>query len=132
MSKTYTASLHVRFCDLDLYGHVHHAEYLRYLEWARMEYLKQAGVSFVELMDKGIFIVVVQANITFNNPARYDDELVISGTVKEVGTTSLTMAQRIEERQTGRNIVDAQFTFVFLNKEREKIPVPLDLLQHFL
>ncbi|UCE19079.1 MAG: acyl-CoA thioesterase [Gemmatimonadota bacterium] len=129
MAKTYKASLRVRFSELDLYGHVHHAEYLRYLEWARMEYLKQAGVSFVELMGKDIYIVVVNAVLNFNSPARYDEELIISGVIEEIGTTSLTMKQRIEERKTKRNILEAQFTFVFLNKERKKIPVPKRILR---
>jgi YbgC/YbaW family acyl-CoA thioester hydrolase len=132
MAKTFKASLRVRFSELDLYGHVHHAEYLRYLEWARMEYLKQAGVSFVELMEKGIFVVVVNADLNFNSPARYDEELIISGVIKEIGTTSLTMMQRIEERRTKRNILEAQFTFVFLGKDRRKIPVPEDLLRFSL
>jgi acyl-CoA thioester hydrolase len=131
MAKVYQASLRVRFSDLDLYGHVHHAEILKYFEWARMEYLKQAGISFVGLMESGIYLVIVSTKVNFHSPAFFDEELVITGLVKEIGTTSVTMIQEIEEKRTKRGIADAQFTFVFLNQDRKKIPVPKDLLKTF-
>ena len=132
MARIFKASLRVRFSELDPYGHVHHAEYLKYLEWARMEYLRQAGMTFAGLMDRGIYVVVVHADIDFTSPAVYDEELVITGYIEEVGTTSLTMVQRIEEKNTKRKIVEARFTFVFLDRERQKIPVPEDLIRLLL
>ncbi len=131
MGKIYTASLQVRFCEVDLYGHAHHAEIVRYLEWARMEYLKQAGISFCDLMDNNLFIVVVNANLDFRSPAYYDEELVISGHVQEIGTTSFRVDQVIEETKTRRTIVEARFTFVCLDQNRQKIPVPRDILHPF-
>jgi len=132
MANVFRTSLRVRFSEIDLYGHVHHAEYLKYLEWARMEHLKQEGLSFVDLMDKGFYVVVVNANLDFVSPAMYDEELVVSGYVNEVGTTSLSMIQEIEERETGRSVLRAEFTFVFLNRDREKVPVPKHLLEALL
>lgn len=132
MAKIFETSLRVRFSELDLYGHVHHAEILKYYEWARMEYLKQSGISFLELMDQGIYIVIVNAKVDFHSPAHFDEVLVISGFVKEIGNTSLTMIQKIEEKTTKRNIAEAQFTFVFLDRDRQKIPVPRDALRSFL
>jgi len=132
MANVFRTSLRVRFSEIDLYGHVHHAEYLKYLEWARMEHLKQEDLSFVDLMDKGFYVVVVNANLDFVSPAMYDEELVVSGYVNEVGTTSLSMIQEIEERETGRSVLRAEFTFVFLNRDREKVPVPKHLLEALL
>ena len=131
MAKKYSATLQVRFCEIDLYGHAHHAEIVRYLEWARMEYLKQAGISFRDLMDKNIFIVVVNANLDFRNPAYYDEELVIWGHIQDIGTTSFAVTQSIEEKRTGRTIVEARFIFVCLDQNRQKIPVPRDILCPF-
>ena len=131
MSKHYQASLRVRFSELDLYGHVHHAELFKYFEWARMEYLKLAGLSFTGLMESGIYIVIVSAQISFSSPAFYDEELAISGTVSHIGRTSFTMTQKIEEKTSRRTIAEGEFTFVCLNQARQKISVPRDVLGAF-
>jgi len=132
MAKTFTTSLRVRFSDLDLYGHVHHAELLKHMEWARMEYLKQAGVPLTHLMENGIYIVIVNATVDFLSPSYYDEELIISGSVQSIGTTSLTMIQTVDEKQTGRSVAGARFTFVFLDEKRRKMAVPEDKLGSFL
>jgi len=132
MAKIFKTSLRVRFSELDLYGHVHHAEILKYYEWARMEYLRQSGLSFLELMDQGIYIVIVNAKVDFHSPAYFDEVLVISGFIEEIANTSLTMIQKIEEKTTQRSIAEAQFTFVCLDRDRQKIPVPRDALRSFL
>ena len=132
MAKIFTTSARVRFSDLDPYGHVHHAEMFTYFEWARMEYLKQSGISFSKLMKQGIFIVIVNATVNFHSPAYFDEDLVISGFIKKIGNTSLTMIQSIEEKNSKRHIAEAQFTFVCLDGDRRKIPVPRDVLKSFL
>ena len=51
-------SLKVRFYETDLMGVVHHANYLRWFEMGRVEYLRQAGIDLNEMMGKGSWFLL--------------------------------------------------------------------------
>ena len=52
-------SLKVRFYETDLMGVVHHANYLRWFEMGRVEYLRQAGIDLNEMMGEGFMVPIV-------------------------------------------------------------------------
>ena len=55
-------SLKVRFYETDLMGVVHHANYLRWFEMGRVEYLRQAGIDLNEMMGEGFMVPIVDVN----------------------------------------------------------------------
>jgi acyl-CoA thioester hydrolase len=79
----------VRFCETDLMGIVHHANYLQYFEVGRVEWLKERGFSYEKWMAAGLHLPVVEANVRYRKAARFDDELVIETRVVE--TTRVTL-----------------------------------------
>lgn len=88
MSVTETRIV-VRFCETDLMGIVHHANYLQYFEVGRVEWLKERGFSYEKWMSAGLHLPVVEANVRYRKAARFDDELIIETRVVE--TTRVTM-----------------------------------------
>ena len=78
-SSRYT--LRVRFCETDLMGIVHHANYLIYFEQARIELLRSMGWSYRDLEDQGFLLVLTRFEVRYKRPARYDDLLTIRTTV---------------------------------------------------
>ena len=65
--------------DTDAGGVVYYASYLKFLERARSEWLRALGIDQVKLQrDERLQFVVVEANIRYHRPARFDDELVVS------------------------------------------------------
>ena len=58
--------------DTDAGGVVYHANYLRYMERARTEFLRERGMSVQEMHDRGIIFPVVAMDISYRAPARLD------------------------------------------------------------
>jgi len=74
----YVASLRIRvgYVDTDRAQVMHHSTYLRYLEMARVEYLRERGCNYRQLeLEQGFGLAVVEANVRYKGGARFDDEL---------------------------------------------------------
>jgi acyl-CoA thioester hydrolase len=85
--------------DTDGGGIVYYANYLRFLERARTEWLRQLGHSQQQLVrEQGILFTVVSLEIEYRAPARLDDELEISCEPQPQGPASLRFAQSIWRR----------------------------------
>jgi acyl-CoA thioester hydrolase len=67
----------VRFGETDLMGIVHHGSYVGYLEAGRVEYLRRRGFPYQQMIDRGYHMPVVEMNLRYKRPARFDDLLVI-------------------------------------------------------
>lgn len=78
------ARVRVRYAETDQMGVVYHANYLVWMEVGRVEYWRNAGLSYRDLeRDEGILLVVAEANCRYRTPAFYDDEVVIRTRVSE-------------------------------------------------
>ena len=85
--------------DTDGGGIVYYANYLRFLERARTEWLRQRGYSQRRLQqEEGILFAVVRLEIDYRAPARLDDELQVSCEPQPQGPATLHFAQRIHRR----------------------------------
>jgi acyl-CoA thioester hydrolase len=93
--------------DTDGGGIVYYANYLRFLERARTEWLRSLGYSQRALaQEPGIVFAVVSLNIEYRKPARLDDELLITCEPKVEGAATIVFAQRIYRSQGGKQGVD--------------------------
>ena len=82
--------------DTDAGGVVYYASYLKFLERARSEWLRALGIDQVKLQrDERLQFVVVEANIRYHRPARFDDELVVSVALEDLRGASLALAQDV-------------------------------------
>ncbi len=93
---TFTFPVRVYWEDTDAGGVVYYANYLRFLERARSEWLRSLGIDqAVLLRDERLQFVVVEANIRYHRPALFDDELVVSVRVGELRGASVVFHQEI-------------------------------------
>ena len=91
--------------DTDCGGVVYYANYLKYFERARTEYLEIRGHSVAALMEQGIIFVVVRAEVDYCSPGRYGETLVIETEIGDVTRAALTFSHVIREKVTGRVVV---------------------------
>ncbi|TWT48657.1 acyl-CoA thioesterase [Botrimarina hoheduenensis] len=75
MPDAYEFDLAVRYYETDAQGHVHHSNFLRYFELARVEMLKARGHEYADLEADGVLLVVSRATCRYHRPARYGDTL---------------------------------------------------------
>ncbi len=93
---TFTWPIRVYWEDTDAGGVVYYANYLKFLERARTEWLTELGLEQDELaLRSGILFVVRRVEADYLRPARFNDRLTVHCTLAEVQRASLTMTQRI-------------------------------------
>ncbi len=91
----------VYYEDTDAQGVVYYANYFRFMERARTEWLRSLGVDLVHLQehDRRIF-VVVEVNVKFLAPARLNDDLVVTAGLVDRTRTSFDIEQKIFRNST--------------------------------
>ena len=81
--------------DTDAGGIVFYANYLKFFERARTEWLRSLGLEQRQLKETtGGMFVVSDTQVRYHRPARLDDELIVTATPTEVGRASLTIQQQ--------------------------------------
>lgn len=87
--------IRVYYEDTDTGGVVFYANYLKFFERARTEWLRSAGIEQQSLAEKdGIVFIVKNTQVDYHAPAKLDDELKLSVTVERLGTASVQFLQR--------------------------------------
>lgn len=88
--------------DTDAGGIVFYANYLKFFERARTEWLRSLGIEQSALREStGGMFVVSETSVRYLQPARLDDELVVTARLQEGGRASLIIAQRATHRTSG-------------------------------
>lgn len=85
MEYIYQLEQEVRDYECDIQGIVNNANYLHYTEHTRHKFLKQTGISFAQLHEKGIDAVVARMNLQYKTPLRCDDVYVSCLYLKKEG-----------------------------------------------
>lgn len=96
MLPVFAIPVRVYWEDTDAGGVVYYANYLRFMERARSDWLRSLGVDQVALRrDERRQFVVVEAHIRYHHAARHDDMLSVSVQLEETRGASIVMAQEI-------------------------------------
>jgi len=90
-----TVHIRVNYADVDRMGLLHHSVYLKYMERTREEFIRRRNGAYAAMEDAGMLIVVVEANLKYKRPARFDDVLAITLELYEVGAASLRIAYEV-------------------------------------
>jgi len=85
--------------DTDAGGIVFYANYLKFMERARTEWLRSMGIEQRALRERsGGMFVVSETQLKYHRPARLDDELLVTARLRQVGPASLIIGQRVLSR----------------------------------
>ena len=105
--STFRWPVRVYYEDTDAAGIVYYANYLKFMERARTEWLRLRGFDHLELSQHhGIVFVVSRLNIHYQQAARLGDELLVSATVSKTARASFEMQQSVTNAETNES---AQF-----------------------
>ena len=127
---THRLNLRVYYEDTDLAGIVYYANYLKYIERARTEFVRSLGIDQTQLKsDSGIVFAVRRVEADYLVPARFDDEIGVLTTVND-----LTGARIILRQQVVRDdalLFDAVVTLVALTDAGRPARLPAEIRQRF-
>ena len=112
--KTFSFPIRIYYEDTDAGGIVYYANYLRYAERARTEFLRHLGINQEEMLkQEGKGFVVRDCHISYKSPAKLDDALNVTCKVTEIKGASLKMEQKLYK---GDSILcEIEITLVFLS-----------------
>lgn len=104
--RTFTWPVRVYWEDTDAGGIVFYANYLKFFERARTEWLRSLGIEQRALRDStGGMFVVSDTTVRYHRPARLDDELFVTAWPLDVGRASMTIRQQTFLKTPAENIL---------------------------
>ena len=116
VGREHLFALRVYFEDTDLSGVVYHANYLRFMERARSDMLRAAGIDQRGAAESGDGVyAIADLGIRYMRSARLDDALLVRSRVVEVRAAGTVIGQRIE--RDGDLLADATVTAVLLSAD---------------
>ena len=122
---THSWPIRVYYEDTDLAGIVYYANYLRFIERARSEMVRAAGIDQVAMKQAGLVFAVRRVVADYLSPARYDDQLEVRTRLTDVKGASFTMPQEVWRGET--KLFAAHVSIVVLNAEGRATRLPAEL-----
>ena len=110
-----TTLYRVKFFDTDVMGVVHHANYIRWFETGRVEFLRELGIDLNEMMSDGILFPIVEITAKFHAPAKFDDELEIITTAEALTKAKMKFDYVIRKRGEEKILAEGTSLNVFTN-----------------
>ena len=126
----FTIPIRVYFEDTDAGGVVFHANYVKFLERARTDWLRAHGIAQSTLKrERNLLFAIVDMDVRFRAPARLDDELLASCTLDDRRSASLAFSQTIVRAADGALLVEAKVRAASLDAGTFRpVPLPSDLI----
>lgn len=100
-------------------GYVYYGNYAQYFEVARVEWLRELGISYKKLEEDGIMLPVLKLEINYHKPGKYDDLLTIKTIVKEKPLVKIAFDFEIYN-ETNELITTGFTSLVFIDIKRNK------------
>ena len=118
----FKCSIKVRTYECDSYGHVNNAIYLHYLEYGRMESLKDMNFDYAGMIKAGFGVYVARIEIDYKKPAFVDDVLEIRSKPIKKGAVSGVFAQEVWRDDD--LLVSAKVTWAFVDSNGAPVKIP--------
>lgn len=113
--------MRVHFYDTDTMGVVHHANYIRWFETGRVEFLRSIGIDLNEMISDGILFPIVEIQAKYLHPAKFDDELELETTAVALTKVKMEFEYKIRKYGEEKILVEGFSRNVFTDAATGKI-----------
>ncbi|MGM9986307.1 MAG: acyl-CoA thioesterase [Bacillaceae bacterium] len=90
--------IEVRYAETDQMGVVYHGNYIPWMELGRIQFMKDLGLSYVEMENEGVLSPVLNINVDYKKPAKYGDEITVYTSLKEYNGFKVVYAYEIRNQ----------------------------------
>ena len=119
----------VCYADTDQMGFMYYGHYARLYEIGRVEALRSLGLPYIELEQSGIMMPVLENHSKFLLPAKYDEQIQILVSIKEIPKVRMTFYYEIKNRD-GKTIHEGESVLAFVNSTSQKpVRCPAKILE---
>ena len=109
----------VQYYETDKMGITHHANYIKWMEEARIGFLDSIGLPFQSVEAMGIVSPVVGLSIDYQSPSTFGDEILIGVMVAKYTGVRLEVCYTMENSRTGTKVAAAVSKHCFLRESRD-------------
>ncbi|MDR1417759.1 MAG: acyl-CoA thioesterase [Endomicrobium sp.] len=120
-------NLRVSYADTDQMGMVYYANYLKFFERGRTELLREMGIEYNGLEEKGLYLPVLNVECRYVSPAKYDDIITVETKICEITAASITCYYEV--KIAIKLLAIGKTKHPFVNKELKPIRIPKDIKQ---
>ncbi len=127
--------MRVLYGDTDAGGVVYYANYLRFFEAGRTEFMRSRVLTYRDLETQGFILPVVECHARYKASARYDDLLVVHSRLTEVRPVSCRFDYRIERAEDNRLLMSGYTVHAVVDRQGKLSRFPaevLDAMQRFV
>jgi acyl-CoA thioester hydrolase len=129
---TYDYQHRVRYRECDPMGVVYHTHYIDYFEAARTEGLRELGIAYRDVEERGIIMPVVKLDVQYKRPARYDDLLTIETRFETMPSVRVPIDYTVRRAESDDVLVTGHVTLCFMDAERRRpTRIPDDMRRVF-
>ena len=119
--------IRVYYEDTDCANVVYYANYLKYMERSRTEFMRERGVDIIDFQKKGCHFVVVDAHIKYRAPARYNDLLDVDTSILDSSGASVVFLTTVIN-EAGQLLVKGEIKAAFVLSDGHAARVPQNVL----
>lgn len=117
MQKIKPYSRKIAYYETDQMGVVHHSNYIRWMEEARLDFFEQAGIPYSEIEKKGIIIPVLSASCKYQYAMRYGQRFEVTIGFPKLSEVKFHMLYEIRDPETGKLHATGESSHCFVTKD---------------
>ncbi len=123
--QTHQTRVRVRYAETDQMGVVYYANYLVWMEVARVEFCKALGFRYKDMeIDDGVLLAVVEAQCRYLYPARFDEEVIVETRIAEANSRLVSFGYEMRLAEGGRKVAAGATRHIFCNREMKPVRLP--------
>ena len=112
-----------QYYETDQMGIIHHSNYIRWMEEARVDLMRQAGISMVDIEKLGILIPVLSVSCEYKSMTRFGDTVIIDMRLAEYNGIKMFIEYQIYDKQTGKLRALGSSSHCFLSRDGKLISI---------
>jgi acyl-CoA thioester hydrolase len=117
MSRPFIHRVRVRYADVDRMGVAYHSRYIEWFEAARTEMLREMGLPYKQLEDRGFLLPVIEVNCTYHAPARYDETVEILTELKAANRIKIELTYEVRNPESASVLAAGRTLHCFTNPQ---------------
>ncbi len=112
---------HTKYHETDQMGIIHHSNYIKWMEEARMDLMDQLGLGYKQMEAMEIITPILSEKIEYHSAAHFDDTIVIQTRLISCKGNKMTIEYKMHDKETREERAVAQSTHCFMNKAGKPI-----------
>ena len=121
----------VQYYETDQMGVVHHSNYIRWFEEARVAFMDQAGFGYDQMEESGVSSPVIEARCAYRSSTRFHDRVLIFARIEQFTGTRLVMTYRVVDAKDRTLRAEGETRHCFLNRQGRPVSLKKENLAVF-